>query len=322
MKAKILLAGKTGQVGGELALLLPRIAEVAAFDRQHLDLAKPEEIRRVIREVRPQIIVNATAYNAVDQAEKEEAQARAVNTDALALMAEEAKKIGAGLVHYSTDYVFDGLKKSPYREDDAPNPLNRYAKSKLDGENAIRESGVAHLIFRVAWVYGTRGSNFVLTILRLASEREELKIVSDQIGTPTWSLQIAAATTEILANHFDRIRNQFSLAESSGVYHMTAGGQTSRYEFAKAILEHAARENPSMPWFAAATGGRPIIARRVIPIATADYPTPARRPVYSVLDSSLLLRQFGIQFADWQTQLRKVFTGRPQSFQDPKPLVQ
>ncbi len=322
MMAKILLAGKTGQVGGELALLLPHIAEVAAFDRQHLDFSKPEEIRRVIREVRPQIIVNATAYNAVDQAEQEETLARAINTDALALMAEEAKKIGAGLVHYSTDYVFDGLKKSPYREDDAPNPLNRYAKSKLDGENAIRESGVAYLIFRVAWVYGTRGSNFVLTILRLASEREELKIVSDQIGTPTWSLGIAAATTEILRHHFDQSRKQFNLAKSSGVYHMTAGGQTSRYEFAKAILEHAARENPSLPWFAAATGGRPIIARRVIPILTADYPTPARRPIYTVLDSSRLLHRFGIQFPDWRTQLRNVFTGRPQSFQDPKPLVQ
>ena len=129
-----------------------------------------------------------------------------------------------------------------------PNPLNRYAKSKLDGEKAIRDSGVAHLIFRTAWVYGTRGSNFVLTILRLASEREELKIVSDQIGTPTWSLEIAAATTEILANHFDRTRNQFSLAESSGIYHMTAGGQTSRYEFAKAILEHAANgQIPACP---------------------------------------------------------------------------
>lgn len=322
MRPKILLAGETGQVGGELALLLPRIGEVAAFDRQHLDLSKPEDIRRTIREIHPQIIVNATAYNAVDRAEQEETLARAVNTDALAVMAEEAKKLGACLVHYSTDYVFDGLKRSPYQEGDPPNPLNVYAQSKLAGEEAIRNSGVSHLIFRTAWVYGTRGSNFVLTVLRLATQQEELKIVCDQIGTPTWSLAIAAATTEILASLFDGIRGKVSLSEFSGLYHMTAGGQTSRFEFAKAILEHATRANPSLPWFAAATGGRPLIARRVIPISTSDYPTAARRPAYSVLDNSRLLRRFGIQFPDWQTQLREVFTGRPQSLQASTPLLQ
>lgn len=322
MKPKILLAGKAGQVGGELALLLPRIGEVVAFDRQHLDLSKPDDIRRTIREVQPKVIVNATAYNAVDRAEQEPDLAKAVNADALAVMAEEARKIGASLVHYSTDYVFDGLKKSPYREEDPPNPLNVYAKSKLAGEKAIRDSGVPHLIFRTAWVYGTRGGNFVLTILRLASEQEELKIVSDQTGTPTWSLEIAMATTEILANLFDRARGTFSLEESSGIYHMTASGQTSRYEFTKAILEHAARANPSLPWFAAATGGRPLVARRVIPISTADFPTPARRPAYSVLDNFRLLRQFGIQFPTWQVQLRSVFTGRPQSLPASSQLVQ
>jgi dTDP-4-dehydrorhamnose reductase len=316
MTPRILLTGITGQVGGELAQLLPRIGEVAGFDRRHLDLSKPEEIRRKIREVRPQLIVNAAAYNAVDQAEREEAIARAINTDALALMAEEAKKIGAGLVHYSTDYVFDGLKKSPYREDDATNPLNAYAQTKLAGEQAIRDSGVSHLIFRTAWVYGTRGSNFLLTILRQASEREELRIVCDQIGTPTWSYAIAAATTQILAKHIDRNRTHFSLEESSGIYHMTASGQTSRYDFTNAILEEAAAAPQSLPWLTAATGGRPIIVRRAIPISTSKYPTRARRPAYSVLDNSLLLRQFGIQLPDWRTQLRSVFSDPPQSLPD------
>jgi dTDP-4-dehydrorhamnose reductase len=318
MTPRILLTGITGQVGGELEQLLPRIGEVAGFDRQHLDLSKPEEIRRTIREVRPQLIINATAYNAVDQAEREEAIARAINTDALALMAEEAKEIDAGLVHYSTDYVFDGTKKSPYQEDDATNPLNAYALTKLAGEQAIQDSGVSHLIFRTAWVYGTRGSNFLLTILRLASEREELKIVCDQTGTPTWSYAIAAATTQILAKHINRTRNQFLLEESSGIYHMTAGGQTSRYEFTNAILKEAAAAPQNLPWFAAATGGRPRKVLRVLPISTSEYPTPARRPAYSVLDSSRLLRQFGIQFPDWQTQLHQVFTDPPQSTHDSK----
>jgi dTDP-4-dehydrorhamnose reductase len=313
MTPRILLTGKTGQVGGELALLLPTIGEVAAFDRRQLDLSKPDDIRRTIREVRPQLIVNAAAYTAVDQAETEEALARAINADAPALMAEEAKNIGAGLVHYSTDYIFDGSKNSPYQEDDAPNPPNVYGKTKLAGEQAIRDSGASHLIFRTAWVYATRGSNFLLTILRLATQREELKIVSDQIGAPTWSREIAAATTQILTKLFDRNRNHFSLAGSSGTYHMTAGGKTSWCDFANAILEQSAGAHERLPWFAAATGGRPFTVRRVIPISTSEYPTRARRPAYSVLDNSRLLRQFGVQVPDWQTQLHSVFSDSPQS---------
>ena len=185
------MTGKTGQVGAELLALLPRLGEVAAFDRHELDLSNPDQIRRAIRDVQPTVIVNAAAYTLVDQAEREEKQAQILNVEAPALMAEEAKKIGAVLVHYSTDYVFDGLKDFPYDEDDQPNPINVYGMTKLAGEEAIRAAGVPHLIFRTAWVYGTRGRNFMLTILRLATEREELRIVSDQFGAPTWSREIA-----------------------------------------------------------------------------------------------------------------------------------
>ena len=185
MKPVILLTGKNGQVGAELLRLLPQVGEVVAFGHDQLDLSNPADIGRTIREVRPQLIVNAAAYTAVDQAETDETTAQAVNTHAPGLMAAEAKKIGAALIHYSTDYVFDGTKKAPYDEIDSVNPLNVYGKTKFAGEQAIRDSGVPHLIFRTAWVYARQGRNFVLTILRLATQREELRIVSDQTGAPT-----------------------------------------------------------------------------------------------------------------------------------------
>src|ERR1700683_2626365 len=198
MKSRILLTGKNGQVGAELAHLLPALAEVVALDRRDLDLSRPDDIRRTIRDLRPTLIVNAAAYTAVDQAEKDVAAAQAINSDAPALMAQEAKNIGAGLVHYSTDYVFDGAKQSPYEENDRSNPVSVYGKTKLAGEQAIQDVGLPHLIFRTAWVYGTRGRNFLLTILRLASQREELGIVHDQFGAPTWCREIACGTALVL----------------------------------------------------------------------------------------------------------------------------
>ncbi len=216
MKPKILLTGKDGQVGMELQRFLPQLGEVIALGRQELDLSKPDDLRRMIRTVRPNLIVNAAAYTAVDQAEKEEAIARAINADAPAVMAEEAKKIGAGLVHYSTDYVFDGSKNSPYEETDPTNPVNVYGKTKLMGERAIQETGVPHLIFRTGWVYATRGRNFLLTILRLATQgSDELRIVSDQIGAPTWSREIAWATTQILKRIYGRDDGLAYLTEMS-----------------------------------------------------------------------------------------------------------
>jgi dTDP-4-dehydrorhamnose reductase len=247
----------------------------------------------------------------VDKAESEETLARAINAHAPAVMAEEARNIGASLIHFSTDYVFDGLKTSPYDEDDPADPRNAYGRTKLEGERAIQASGAAHLIFRTAWVYATEGRNFLLTILRLATQREELKIVRDQIGAPTLSSELARTTTNILAQIRDAEGGPFSLADVSGIYHMTAGGETSWYDFANAILEEAAKIAATSAWFAAATNNLPLIARRVIPITTEEYPTPARRPAYSVLSNSRLNRTFSLQLPDWQKQLQSVFANSP-----------
>jgi len=277
MNLKILLIGKNGQLGRELLLSLQPLGDVIALDHQQLDLAKPEEIRRAIRNIRPQLIVNAAAYTAVDQAESEEAIARAINADAPGFMAEEGKKIGAALIHYSTDYVFDGSKTTPYLENDPTNPISAYGRTKLAGEQSIQNSGVSHLIFRTAWVYGREGKNFLRTILRLATQREELKIVRDQIGAPTSSRDIAMATAEVLTRIHSPKNDARTFPSVTGTYHMTAGGQTSWYEFAEAILEEAAGSHPDS-WFAAATNAQPLITRRVVPIVTAEFPTPAKRP--------------------------------------------
>jgi len=229
--------------------------------------------------------------------------------EAPAVMAEEAKKIGASLVHYSTDYVFDGVKTTPYGENDPTNPLNIYGRTKLDGERAIQQSGVPYLIFRTAWVYATRGRNFFLTILRLGAQREELRIVRDQIGAPTWSAEIAGATTRVLAQLYGGESGRLSFPEVSGVYHMTAGGETNWYEFANAILAEAARNCPMAPWFMTATNHLPLIACHVIPVTTKEYPTPARRPAYSVLSNARLARVFSVQLPDWQMQLHSVCAG-------------
>jgi dTDP-4-dehydrorhamnose reductase len=311
MKPKILLTGKNGQLGDDLQHILPRLGDVVATDREQLDLSRAGEIRKLIRAVHPALIVNAAAYTAVDQAEKDEALARAINSEAPAIMAEEAKKLGAALVHYSTDYVFDGAKNSPYEENDTPNPISTYGRTKLAGEQAIRDSGVDHLIFRTAWVYSTRGRNFLLKMLRLATQREELRIVRDQIGAPTWSREIAAATSKALEQICNRTEGTTVWSERSGTYHMTASGETNWYEFAQAILQEAAQAPDSAEWFHTATSGKELLARRVLPITTAEYPTPARRPAYSVLSNSKLNRIFGIQLPDWRRQLQWAFSVDP-----------
>ena len=308
MKPVILLTGKNGQVGWELLRLLPQLGEVVALGHNQLDLSKPTDIRRIVQEVRPQFIVNAAAYTAVDQAERDETTAQAVNMEAPGLMAEEAKKIGAVLVHYSTDYVFDGAKRLPYDEADSANPINVYGKTKLAGEQAIRGSGVPHLIFRTSWVYATRGRNFLLTILRLATEREELRIVCDQIGAPTWGREIAVSTAKILAQVIGRGSMGSSFSEIDGTYHMTAAGETTWYDFAKTILEEAARASREVSWLVEASLGRPLITKRIIPITTSEYPTPAARPAYSVLSNSRLVLTFGFELPDWRTQLQRAFS--------------
>ncbi len=286
---KILLTGKNGQVGWELQRTLAPLGEVVAVDRQALDLANPDAIRALIREVKPALIVNPAAYTAVDKAESEPELAMAVNGIAPGVMAEEAKRLGAAMIHYSTDYVFDGSKTSPYTEDDAPNPLNVYGRTKLAGEQAIQAAGISHLILRTSWVYGARGRNFLLTILRLAKERDELKIVDDQTGAPTWSRMIAEATAIILAK-LPLPPGEGWGEGGSGLYHLTAAGQTSWHGFAGAILESRARS----------TG---VAGPRLIPIPTSAYPLPAPRPQYSVMANDKLQRAFGVALPAWQSGL-------------------
>ena len=305
MRPAILLIGKNGQVGRDLERLLPQVGEVTALGREQLDLSRPDEIRRAFETFRPALIVNAAAYTAVDKAETDENTARSVNADAVAVMAEEAKKTGTFVIHFSTDYVFDGLKTTPYDENDPPNPLNVYGRTKLEGELAILQSGVPHLIFRTSWIYSTYGRNFLLTILRLASEREELRVVRDQIAAPTWSWEIASATVKILSRfHW---HGHDSMPDFAGLYHMTAAGQASWHEFASAILDEAALAPKNTVWLTQAAGNKPLIARRVIGITTQEYLTPARRPRYSVLSNQRLMQTFGIEMRDWRAGLHSAF---------------
>lgn len=289
--------------------MLPHLGELFAFDHPTLDLTKPGQIREAIRSVRPDIIINAAAYTAVDRAETEPELARMINSEAPALIAEEARTCGALLIHYSTDYVFDGSKHSPYEEDDTPNPINIYGQTKLDGERGVENSRAAHLILRTAWVYATRGRNFLLTILRLATEREELRIVRDQLGAPTWGREIAVATASVLSNVLRRPRDDY--ASISGVYHMTASGVASWYDFASSILEHAKQASSRTPWFAEGTRNRPLMTQRIVPISTSEYPTPARRPAYSVLSNQRLKNRFGLCLPDWEEQLSSAFLEKP-----------
>jgi dTDP-4-dehydrorhamnose reductase len=287
---KILLTGRNGQVGYELERALTPLGEIYAFDHQQLDLSDPIPIVSRVREVKPDIIVNAAAYTDVDQAEKEVEQATLVNAAGPGFLAAEAKEAGALLVHYSTDYVFDGTKTTPYTEDDTTNPLSVYGRSKLAGEKAIQAAGGRHLILRTSWVYGPRGKNFLLTVLRLAQEREELRVVNDQRGAPTSAVALAAATTDILRRHG---------LDAHGLFHLTAAGDTSWFEFTEAIVECARSRLPRTP--------------RVAPITSAEYPTRAARPRNSVLDCTNARRAFGIELTHWRAGLDEVWRRMPPS---------
>ncbi|MBS3902479.1 MAG: dTDP-4-dehydrorhamnose reductase [Dethiobacter sp.] len=286
---RILLTGKNGQVGWELRHALTTLGEVVALDREQLDLANPDQIRKRVRDIKPDLIVNAAAYTAVDKAEEEAELAMAVNGIAPGILAEEAKKLNALIVHFSTDYVFDGSKTTPYTEEDVPNPINVYGRTKFFGEQAIQAVGTPYLILRTSWVYGLRGKNFLLTILRLSRERSELKIVDDQIGAPTWSRTIAEATAGILST------GHLSLSANTAVYHLTASGKTSWYEFAKAIL--ALDPNPTEQ-----------VCQNLVPIPTSEYPTPARRPAYSVLSNAKLEAAFGVKLPYWEEGLTRALS--------------
>ncbi|NOS74941.1 MAG: dTDP-4-dehydrorhamnose reductase [Methyloglobulus sp.] len=287
---KILLTGATGQVGWELARTLLPVGEVIEVDRSQADLADTSSLRAIIQQYQPDVIVNPAAYTAVDKAESEQALAFLINAEAPGVMAEEAKKIGALLVHYSTDYVFDGTKSTPYVEDDATNPINVYGQSKLAGEQAIQSTEGDYLILRTSWVYASRGNNFLKTILRLAAEREELKIVADQIGSPTWARLIAETTAHIVRQAmFERQSSSFD----PNVYHLTSSGDTSWHGFAQKIVD-SVREQGKME----------LKNRAILPIPTTDYPLPAKRPTNSRLSTRRLEQQFGLTMPSWDNALR------------------
>ena len=277
-RATILVTGAQGQLGFELARLLLPHGDVVATDRATLDLADPDAIVAAVRGVKPALIVNAGAYTAVDRAETEPALAHAVNSRAPGIFAEEAKRLGAVLIHYSTDYVFDGTQTSPYPEDAPTGPQNVYGASKLGGERAIAAAGAHALVLRTSWVYGLRGRNFLLTIRRLAAERDELAVVADQFGVPNWSRALAEATARIVGAGLP------ALAARCGLYHLSCTGEASWHDFARAIVGAAPRP-------------------RIIPIATADYPTLARRPAYGVLATARFEAAFGFALPDWRKAL-------------------
>lgn len=286
--SRILLTGKNGQVGWELQRTLATLGQVVALDSKALDLTDASALRRAIQDIRPDIIVNPAAYTAVDKAETEPEIAMAVNATAPAVMAEEAKKSGALLVHYSTDYIFDGSKAGAYLEQDQPNPLGVYGKTKLLGEQAVRSSGCKHLIFRTSWVYGTRGKNFMLTMLRLAKERSELRVVDDQIGAPTWSRTLAEIPAQILAQLYAPSSSAERIEQVSGTYQLTSSGSISWCGFTAEILR------------VADIASKPALQ----PITTADYPTPTARPKNSVMSNAKLQQTFGLTAGDWQDNLR------------------
>jgi dTDP-4-dehydrorhamnose reductase len=275
-------------VGWELRRTLAPMAQVACVDFPEIDLTSGDSIRRWVRETQPNIIINAAAYTAVDKAESEEAKAMSINGVAPGILAEEAKKAGALLVHYSTDYIFDGTKTTPYEETDSPNPLGAYGRSKLAGDEAVRAIGCAHLVFRLCWVYGAHGQNFMLTMMRLAREREKLRVVADQVGCPTWSRMIAETTTQALRQTVAaRDWGAFT-----GTYHLASSGVTSWQGFAQAIIN-------LMP----AEGKKCSVVEA---ISTPEYPTPAKRPPYSVLGCGKLERVFGLRLPHWEDSLRQV----------------
>ena len=290
---KILLFGKSGQVGWEMQRALAPLGEVVAAGRSEVDLEQPDRLRALIRQTAPDIIVNAAAYTAVDQAEMEPARAQRINSGAVAVMAEEMQRNDGWLVHYSTDYVFDGTSAAPYVETDAPAPQSVYGRTKLAGERAIAEAGCRHLIFRTSWVYSAHGGNFARTMLRLASARAELKVVCDQVGAPTGAELIADVTALTL----QRLRFDPALAaRASGIYHLTASGAASWHGYAQWLVREAARGGAALK----------VTPERVLPVTSAQYPVAAARPANSQLDTTKLCASFGLTLPAWQAGVMRL----------------
>jgi dTDP-4-dehydrorhamnose reductase len=280
---RILISGQHGQVSQALQQSLADLGELIVLGRDRLDLSQPESIRAVVREIKPDLIINAAAHTAVDQAESEPQLAYAINAISPGVFAEEAAALGIPFIHYSTDYVFDGSKDGMWNEADAPNPLGVYGSSKRAGEQGIAAAGGQYLVLRTSWVYSLTGRNFLLTMQRLLQEREKLSIVADQIGAPTWAGTIAQSTRELIERWRDGMPGAW------GVYHLTASGQTSWFGFAQAIGEQLTK------------AGKPCATLE--PIPSSAYPTPALRPLNSRLDCSLLQRQWGVTQPDWHDAL-------------------
>lgn len=291
---RILITGADGQLGWELQRTFASRGEVVALDRHGLDLTSADAIRERCREVKPGLILNAAAYTAVDKAESEPDLAMSINGTAPGILAEEANRVDAALIHYSTDYVFDGAVSRPYRETDPTAPQSVYGRTKLAGE-AAAQTARRHLILRTSWLYGNRRQNFFLTMLRLAKERDELRVVADQVGSPTWVHTVSEHSGRCISGNGDRL----DLAIPSGIYHLTAAGSTSWHGFASAILA-------AMPVAERRAG-------RVVPLTTAEYPTPARRPAYSVLSVEKLEQALGVTVDDWRQQLAGCFSERNQN---------
>jgi len=290
---RILLTGATGQVGWELARSLQPLGEVVACDRRRADLSDPAALAALVESIAPRVVVNAAAYTAVDRAEQEPELATTINGDAPGALAAAARRLGSLFVHYSTDYVFDGSGSVPRGEDAAVSPINAYGRSKLAGEQAIAQAGGDWLVLRTSWVYASRGSNFVRTMLRLGAERESLRVVADQVGAPTSARLIADATAQIVRQAFEeRAQGRFD----SGVLHLCASGETSWHGFAQAIFDG---------WRELA-GKDSLKLRELLPIPSAEYPTPAARPLSSRLDCARVRERFGIHLPDWREGLRLV----------------
>jgi dTDP-4-dehydrorhamnose reductase len=307
MYKKILVTGINGQVGHALMLALANDTTLAhsvvGLDRSQLNLANEDEIRRVIQALKPDLIINPAAYTAVDKAETEPELAYAINATAPRVLAEEAARIGARLIHFSTDYVYSGTKSGVYSEQDATEPLSVYGKSKLAGEDAIRQVGLPQLIFRTSWVYGAYGKNFLKTILRLAAEREQLRIVADQFGAPTTSTSIAQAIIGVMQHwHSDGAANSESASNQSGIYHLVNAGQTTWHGFATAIIEDYTRLQQRS---GSSAGGALLkaTAENIEAISTAAFPTPAARPANSSLDCTKLARDFSVELPHWREAL-------------------
>ncbi|MFN8834880.1 MAG: dTDP-4-dehydrorhamnose reductase [Betaproteobacteria bacterium] len=292
MTLRILITGALGQVGHELQRTLAPLGLLTAVDVADLDVTNTDAVCGLLRALRPHVLVNPAAFTAVDRAETEEPLATAVNGNAPGVMAEEMARLGGLMVHYSTDYVFGGAGQGAWREDAPANPLSAYGRSKLAGEQAVRAAGGAHVILRTSWVYGRHGANFMRTILRLAQQRDELRVVADQFGAPTWSRTVAAGTAQVIRHAWLDPATRTGAAQWSGVYHLTNGGVTTWHGFAQAIVELA-----------------PELATRrqvkVLPISTGEYPLPARRPANSVLDNTRIEQVFGVRQVPWEDDLKR-----------------